>query len=204
MDAALTLAGVDMSDERKVTRFTRGLKDSEDRLFVLQKRPTNLKEAYQAVVTLRQAHVLCSAPTTRNKPKERQLRQARKQGDDSLPYPRDPKAGQKGCPGCGATYHTLPQCPKAREAWNTVFSLFTTQFASASPAASRRSGATSGASLNSRRAARARSRGRRDSGITHSSPSEGSGLGGENDLEDEPTCSEAGTRTSHPEEQEED
>ena len=203
VDAALTLAGVDMSDERKVTRFTRGLKDSEDRLFVLQKRPTNLKEAYQAVVTLRQAHVLCSAPTTRNKPKERQLRQARKQGDDSLPYPRGPKAGQKGCPGCGATWHTLPQCPKAKEAWNTVFSIFT-QFASesASPAASRRSRTSSGASVDSRRAARARSRGRRDSGITHSSPSEGSG--GENDLEDEPTCSEAGTRTSHPEEQEED
>ncbi len=116
MDAALTLAGVDMFDERKVTRFTRGLKDSEDRLFVLQKRPTNLKEAYQAVVTLRKAHVLCSAPTTRNKPKEPQLRQARRQGDDSLPYPSGPKAGPKGCPGCGATWHTLPQCPKAREA----------------------------------------------------------------------------------------
>jgi hypothetical protein len=56
--------------------------------------------------------------------------------------------------------------------------------------------------MDSRKAARARSRRRRDSGITHSSPSEGSG--GENDLEDEPTCSEAGTRTSHPEEQEED
>ena len=160
VDAALTLAGVDMSDERKVTRFTRGLKDSEDRLFVLQKRPTNLKEAYQAVVTLRQAHVLCSAPTTRNKPKERQLRQALRQSEDSLPHHRDPKAGRKGCPGCGATYHTLPQCPKAREAWNTVFSLFTTQFASASPAASRRSGTSSGASMDSRRAARARSRGR--------------------------------------------
>ncbi len=39
MDAALTLAGVDMSDEWKVTLFTRGLKDTEDRLFVLQKRP---------------------------------------------------------------------------------------------------------------------------------------------------------------------
>ena len=77
-----------------------------------------------------------------------------RQGEDSLPYPRGPKAKQKGCPGCGATWHTLPQCPKAKEAWNTVFSIFT-QFASESapPAASRRSRTTSGASMNSRRAA---------------------------------------------------
>ncbi len=49
VDAALTLAGVDMSDKQKVTSFTRGLKDAENRLFVLQKRPTNLKEAYQSL-----------------------------------------------------------------------------------------------------------------------------------------------------------
>ncbi len=47
VDTALTLAGVDMSDEQKVTCFKRGLKDSKDRLFVLQKRPANLKEAYR-------------------------------------------------------------------------------------------------------------------------------------------------------------
>ncbi len=63
MDAALTLAGVDMSDEQKVTLFTRGLKDAEDRVFVLQKRPTNLKEAYQAVVTLtRRQALFCAQP----------------------------------------------------------------------------------------------------------------------------------------------
>jgi hypothetical protein len=114
VDAALTLAGVDMSDELKVTCFIRGLKDAEDRLFVLQKRPANLKEAYRAVVTLRlrqaRAHVLCSAPTTWNKPKERQLQQARRQSEDSLPHPRDPKAGRKGCPCCGATYHSIILC----------------------------------------------------------------------------------------------
>ncbi len=61
MDAVLTLAGVNMSDEQKVTSFTRGLKDTEDRLFVLQKLPANLKEAYQAVVTLRQL-MSCAQP----------------------------------------------------------------------------------------------------------------------------------------------
>ncbi len=55
VDAALTLAGGTISDERKVTRFIRGLRETEDRLFVLQKRPANLKEVYRAVVTLRQA-----------------------------------------------------------------------------------------------------------------------------------------------------
>ena len=64
-----------MSEEWKVTCFTRGLKDTENRLFVLQKSPANLKEAYQAVVTLRQAHVLSSTPTvtTQNKQKECKL-----------------------------------------------------------------------------------------------------------------------------------
>ncbi len=50
VDAALTLAGVNMSDEQKVTLFTRGLKDTEDRLFVLKKLPANLKETYQVVL----------------------------------------------------------------------------------------------------------------------------------------------------------
>jgi hypothetical protein len=140
VDAALAQAGVNMLDEQKVTSFIWGLKHAEDRLFVLQKHPANLKEAYQAVVTLRQAHVLCSAPTAWNKPKERKLQLAMRPEDLSLQYPSDPKVGQKGCPGRGSTGHTLPHCPKARarEAWNsdTVFSLFPTQLASASPAAS--------------------------------------------------------------------
>ncbi len=33
VDAALALAGVNKSDKQKVTSFTRGLKDTEDRLF---------------------------------------------------------------------------------------------------------------------------------------------------------------------------
>jgi hypothetical protein len=51
MDAALTLAGVKVSDERKVIRFLKGIREREDRLFVISgHKPANLKEAYQAVV----------------------------------------------------------------------------------------------------------------------------------------------------------
>ncbi len=116
--------------------FTRGLKEAEDRLFVLQEHPANLKEAYQAVLTLRQAQVLGSGPTTRSKPKEQKLQLAQRQREEPLPHTPDPKAGLKGCPGCGSlsTGHTLPHCTKAREAWDIDASLFATKFASASPA----------------------------------------------------------------------
>ncbi len=52
VDAALTLKGVNISDERKVIRFLEGIREREDSLFVISHKPTNLKEAYQAVVTL--------------------------------------------------------------------------------------------------------------------------------------------------------
>ncbi len=82
-------------------------------------RPSTNKrmEWYQAVVTLRQAHVLCSAPTTRNKPKERQFLQAQRQSEDSLPHPRDPQA-KEGMPrlwGQVSYSATMPQGPGSLE-----------------------------------------------------------------------------------------
>jgi hypothetical protein len=93
VDAALTLAGVNISDERKVITFLKGLREREDRRFVISHRPANLKEAYQAVVALRQVHVLSSSPAPWDKPRERKLQLARRQREESLPRPSDPKAG---------------------------------------------------------------------------------------------------------------
>ena len=205
VDAALTLAGVTISDERKVTRFIRGLRETEDRLFVLQKRPANLKEVYRAVVTLRQAHVLSSSPAARSKPKERKLQQAQRQSEESpeegsvysesLPFPRDPKtaSGQARCPGCGSRSHTLPYCHKAREAWNTAFSLFATQL---NPPSAKSTAASKGTRhTRPQKAARQKDR-PGDGDVT---PSEGT------ELEETPEEGSAysGSGTSHPEEQKE-
>ncbi len=65
-------------------RFLKGIREREDRHFVISHKPANLKEAYQAVVTLRQIHVLSSSPAPWDKPKERKLQQARRQSEESL------------------------------------------------------------------------------------------------------------------------
>jgi hypothetical protein len=165
VDAALTLAGVNISNERKVITFLKGLREKEDRRFVISHRPANLKEAYQAVVALRQVHVMSSSPAPWDKPRERKLQRARRQREESLPRPRDPKTGPGGCPGCGSRKHTLQYCPKAREAWNTTFSLLATQL---NPPSSKSTTASKGTRSRPQRAAQRKDR---DGGVTPSEES---------------------------------
>eukprot|EP00966_Prymnesium_polylepis_P132172 3056255-Prymnesium_polylepis.1 len=65
IDSAMVLAKVQLSDRRKVLQFVKGIKEVDDRLFILEKKPKNLDEAYKAVLTLRQAKTLAADPTGR-------------------------------------------------------------------------------------------------------------------------------------------
>ena len=58
LDAALILAKVTISESRKVFKFIHGLTLQSDRLFLLEKGPTTLRQCYVHMVNLRQARTL--------------------------------------------------------------------------------------------------------------------------------------------------
>ena len=58
VDAALSFAGVEIADERKVLIFIRGLRQGEDRRYILQQKCATLDAVYEAVIYLRQSKVL--------------------------------------------------------------------------------------------------------------------------------------------------
>eukprot|EP00961_Rhodomonas_salina_P004806 65330-Rhodomonas_salina.1 len=67
LDAALHLANMEVSDMDKVLTFIGGLKEIEDRGFVLNEKPQILAEAYAAVNILNQSKILCSSLGTNHK-----------------------------------------------------------------------------------------------------------------------------------------
>ncbi len=58
VDAALSIAGVTISNVRKVLIFICGLSLPEDRRSILQQKGSDLDEVYEAVIYLRQSKVL--------------------------------------------------------------------------------------------------------------------------------------------------
>eukprot|EP00961_Rhodomonas_salina_P007244 97878-Rhodomonas_salina.1 len=53
VEAAMVLAKVSISDLLKTLQFVKGIKDMNDRRFILEKAPKTLNDCYAAVLTLR-------------------------------------------------------------------------------------------------------------------------------------------------------
>eukprot|EP00961_Rhodomonas_salina_P021301 286460-Rhodomonas_salina.1 len=63
VEAAMVLAHVSISDRRKTLQFIKGIRDMNDRRFILEKAPKTLVDCYSAVLTLRQAKTLAADPS---------------------------------------------------------------------------------------------------------------------------------------------
>jgi hypothetical protein len=146
MEAALILARVDMSNNRKVSQFAKGLARERDRYEVLHSNPQNLKDCYQVVSQIRQAHILTShsgqPKQNHNEPKAKAAKP--KQDHDKsqakaveaggvkqfhslahqilAKYPDKPT--KLACLRCGSKNHLLLLCPKAKQEWADAFSGF--------------------------------------------------------------------------------
>lgn len=105
-DSALLLAEVTISDEKKVLQFVRGLEKEDDRRFILERRPKNLKETYQTVVILRQAKTLAAESRT---PRDKPRKFNRLEGSERQ------RAWKEGlCLECGSKDHRVADCPKLK------------------------------------------------------------------------------------------
>ncbi len=120
IDAALMYAEASVSNQRKVLRFIKGLSSSQDRRFLLERDPQDLKEVYKGVHILRQAMELSSDHRgfqyrggigakrfkRLEKEKEREKNLMMLQGQAKT------KAFKEGrCIGCGKSGHMIAQCP---------------------------------------------------------------------------------------------
>eukprot|EP00961_Rhodomonas_salina_P084610 1136515-Rhodomonas_salina.2 len=63
VEAAMVLANVSISYLQKTLQFIKGIKDMNDRHFILEKSPNTLNDCYKAVLTLRQAKTLAADPS---------------------------------------------------------------------------------------------------------------------------------------------
>jgi len=121
VDAALSFAGVEIADERKVLIFIRGLRLGEDRRYILQQKCATLDEVYEAVIYLRQSKVLEEGMNRGGKGARGRDRGDHEEGQErrlrKLEGEAKRKAWEEGrCLGCGEKGHLIATCPKVRYA----------------------------------------------------------------------------------------
>jgi hypothetical protein len=133
LDAALKFSGVHIEPIRKVMQFIKGLRDKDEKRYLLEKDPETLADVYRWVVRLRQSKFLTerlSSKGSRMPKNPRGSRRKRRDDSDSSGSrsPREKKynrlegkarqeAWDKGlCLGCGSPDHQIKACPKVKRA----------------------------------------------------------------------------------------
>jgi hypothetical protein len=120
VDAAFSFAQMEIAEERKVLVFIRGIKEREDRRYMMHERCHTLDECYEAAMYLRQTKVMDEGVFWGRNSKgrnyggqeDKQERRLRK-----LEGEAKRKAWQEGrCLGCGEKGHLIAACPKVRYA----------------------------------------------------------------------------------------
>eukprot|EP00961_Rhodomonas_salina_P090692 1220262-Rhodomonas_salina.2 len=140
MDAALRFSEIEISNTRKVMQFLQGMREMEERQFLLERDPKSLADLYEGVIICRQAKLLASNLQRRKSlsdsspDPERQVRvlaeipEDSEDSDDSETPPSHSqilklegkerqKAWDEGrCLGCGAKDHLIAGCPQTKRA----------------------------------------------------------------------------------------
>ena len=152
LDSALTFSQVHMTDTRKVMQFVTGLRERDEKRYLLDRDPETLADLYQGVVRLRQAKLLTERlqPDRQNRSSPRKFRvqrshrQLRYASDRSTSPKKDSgkrelhrlegearqKAWAEGrCLGCRDPDHLIAKCPKLKRAVKR----FTRQFIKKAP-----------------------------------------------------------------------
>ena len=133
LDAALKFSGVHIEPIRKVMQFIKGLRDKDEKRYLLEKDPETLADVYRWVVRLRQSKFLTERLTSKGSRMPKNLKNGRRGKRDSdssgSRSPRREKrynklegnarqeAWDKGlCLGCGSPDQQIKVCPKTKRA----------------------------------------------------------------------------------------
>ena len=132
LDAALKFSGVHIEPIRKVMQFIKGLRDKDEKRYLLEKDPETLADVYRWVVRLRQSKFLTERLTSKGSRVPKTPRGGRrKRRDSDSSGSRSPRvkkynrlegkarqdAWDKGlCLGCGSPDHQIKACPKVKRA----------------------------------------------------------------------------------------
>ena len=118
VSTALQFAKIHVSEARKMRKFISGLKQVEDRKFILQQKCGDLKEIYEAVILLRQAKAMAKGrEDTEGFGSQRRGKKALK----NLQGKARQEAWDKGlCLGCGQKGHLIADCPVAKKMLKVV------------------------------------------------------------------------------------
>lgn len=130
VESALLFAQVHIEDHRKVLQFIQGMTQHEDRRFMLEKQPRNLKDVFANITILRQAKTLSTNTVggfksqrslsrgkgrRRSKSPEREFQQHQKRLNKLEGKARE-KAWELGnCLGCGQPGHMIKNCEELKK-----------------------------------------------------------------------------------------